>query len=81
MLLKNMRKAHNTFKEVLNSKDEYRLDQWLDKYKSSNIKRVRSCINGINHDIEAVKNAVKYQWSNRVGEGHINSLKNKKRGM
>lgn len=81
LLLKNMREAYNTFREVLYSGDELKLDQWLEKYKSTNIKRIRSFINGINHDLEAVKNAIKYPWSNGVVEGHVNRLKNKKREM
>ena len=81
ILLKNMREAYNTFREILNSKDELRLDQWIEKNKSTNIKRIRSFINGINHDLEAVKNAIKYPWSNGVVEGHVNRLKNKKREM
>ena len=81
ILLKNMREAYNTFREVLNSKDELRLDQWIDNYKSTEIKKIRSFINGINHDLEAVKNAIKYPWSNGVVEGHVNRLKNKKREM
>ena len=40
-----------------------------------------SFINGIIHDLEAVKNAIKYPWSNGVVEGHVNRLKNKKREM
>src|SRR5690554_2428604 len=75
ILLKNMREAYNTFREILNSKDELRLDQWLEKYKSTKIMRIRSFINGINHDLEAVKNAIKYPWSNGVVEGHVNRLK------
>ena len=81
ILLKNMREAYNTFREILNSKDELRLDQWLEKYKSTKIMRIKSFINGINHDLEAVKNAIKYPWSNGVVEGHVNRLKNKKREM
>lgn len=81
MLLKSMREVYNTFREVLNSKDELRLDQWLEKYKSTQIRRIKSFINGIIHDLEAVKNAIKYPWSNGVVEGHVNRLKNKKREM
>ena len=40
-----------------------------------------SFINGINLDLKAVKNAIKYPWSNGVVEGHVNRLKNKKREM
>lgn len=76
-----MREAYNTFREILNSKDELRLDQWLEKYKSTKIMRIKCFINGITHDLEAVKNAIKYPWSNGVVEGHVNRLKKKKREM
>jgi len=76
-----MREGYNTFREVLNSKDELRLDQWLEKYKSTKIRRIISFINGINLDLKAVKNAIKYPWSKGVVEGHVNRLKNKKREM
>ena len=72
MLLRNMREAYSSFRDVLNSGEELVLDQWLEKYKSTKIKRIRSFINGINHDLEAVKNAIKYPWSNGVVEGHVN---------
>ena len=52
-----------------------------EKYKTTNIKRIKSFINGIYHDLEAIKNAIKYSWSNGVVEGHVNRLKNKKREM
>ena|SRR5690554_2039491 len=81
MLLRDMREAHSSFRNVLNSGDKLRLNQWLEKYKSTNIKRIRSLINGINHDLEAIKYAIKYPLSNGVVEGHVNRLKNKKREM
>ena len=58
ILLKHMREAYNTFREILNSKDEQRLDQWLEKYKSTKIMMIRSIINGINHNLEAVISAI-----------------------
>ena len=81
VILRDMREIYRSFRDVLNSGDELKLDQWLEKYKSTYIKRIRSFINGINHDLEAIKNAIKYPWSNGVVEGHVNRLKNKKREM
>ena len=81
ILLKDMREAYSSFRNVLNNGDVLRLEQWLDKYKTTNIKRIRSFVNGLNHDLEAIKNAIKYAWSNGVVEGHVNRLKNKKREM
>jgi transposase len=42
---------------------------------------LKTFINGIRHDIEAVKNAIKYKWTNGLVEGHVNRLKNIKREM
>lgn len=81
ILLKEMREAYSSFRDVLNSEDDLNLDLWLEKYKTTNIKRIKSFINGIYHDLEAIKNAIKYSWSNGVVEGHVNRLKNKKREM
>ena len=81
MLLRDMRETYSSFRNVLNSGNELVLDQWLEKYKSTNVKRIRSFINGINHDLETIKNTIKYPWSNGVVEGHVNRLKNKKREM
>ncbi len=81
MLLRDMREIYSSFRDVLNSGDEFGLCQWLEKYDSTKIKRIRSFVNGINQDLEAVKNAIKYPWSNGVVEGHVNRLKNKKREM
>lgn len=81
MLLKDMREAYNTFRKVINNENELRLNQWIEMYMSTKIKGIRSFINGINHDLEAVKNAIKYSWSNGVVEGHVNRLKNKIREM
>lgn len=81
ILLKEMREAYRSFRDILNSGDDLNLDLWLEKYKTTNIKRIKSFVNGIYHDLEAIKNAIKYSWSNGVVEGHVNRLKNKKREM
>jgi transposase len=43
------------------------------------MRKFKTFINGIRHDIEAVKNAIKYKWTNGLVEGHVNRLKNKKK--
>ncbi len=80
-LLQEMRNAYISFREVLNCNDDSNLSVWISEHKGTNIKRLKTFINGINHDIEAVKNAIKYKWTNGLVEGHVNRLKNKKREM
>ena len=80
-LLTEMRNAYISFKEVLNGNNDSNLLVWITENKSTTIGRLKSFINGIKHDIEAVKNAIKYKWTNGLVEGHVNRLKNKKREM
>ena len=80
-LLTEMRKAYISFKEVLNGNDDSNLLHWITEHKCTTIRKLKTFINGIRHDIEAVKNAIKYKWTNGLVEGHVNRLKNKKREM
>ncbi|WP_367363046.1 transposase [Mesotoga sp.] len=53
----------------------------MDKVKKSNIRELTTFARGIERDIEAVKNAIKTEFSNGVIEGVINKLKVIKRIM
>lgn len=46
-----------------------------------NISEVNSYIKGINRDIEGVKNAIMYEYSNGLAEGIVNKIKVIKRIM
>lgn len=80
-LLKEMRDAYVSFREILNGDDDSLLSGWISEYNSTTIKSLKTFINGLNHDIDAVRNAIKYKWTNGLVEGHVNRLKNKKREM
>lgn len=80
-LLQEMRNAYISFREVLNGNDDSNLSIWIEEHKSTSIARLKTFINGLRNDIEAVKNAIKYKWTNGLVEGHVNRLKNKKREM
>ncbi|MDD4439893.1 MAG: transposase, partial [Tissierellia bacterium] len=80
-LLKEMRNAYISFREVLNGDDDSLLSVWISEYNSTTIKRLKTFINGLNHDIDAVRNSIKFKWTNGLVEGHVNRLKNKKREM
>lgn len=52
------------FKDIMFSKKEDKLDKWIDKTKKYKIPEMDSFINGIERDLEAVKNGIKYNYNN-----------------
>ncbi len=54
---------------------------WLDAYRNSSIKELKTLAYGISLDIKAVQNAVAYDISNGIVEGFVNKLKVVKRIM
>lgn len=71
----------NEFKSILKKGNEDYLYSWINKVSVLNIKELNSFINGINRDILAVINAVKYNYSNGLAEGSVNKAKLIKRIM
>lgn len=69
------------FKEVVFSKKVRKLSYWIKKAKKINVKELNSFITLIEGDIEAVKNAIKYDYSNGLTEGFNNKTKVIKRVM
>lgn len=69
------------FKSMLTDKNIDALDKWMEGAKNLNIPEINSFINGIERDMEAVRNAIKYEYSNGLVEGCINKLKVIKRIM
>lgn len=69
------------FKEILFGKDNKKLNIWIEKSKSLNIRELNSFITGIARDIDAVNNAITYEYSNGLAEGKINKIKVIKRIM
>jgi len=70
-----------SFKEVLFSKNTSKLDGWLKDALSLGLDEITTFVNGINRDIEAVRNAIKYDYNNGLAEGSVNKLKVIKRIM
>jgi transposase len=70
-----------SFRDILNSKDESRLENWLTEVKRYNIHELNSFVRGIERDMEAVKNAIRSEFSNGIIEGVINKIKVIKRVM
>jgi len=69
------------FKEILFSKKPDDLDLWLEKAKKENIDELTKFTNLLENDIEAVNNAIKYDYSNGLTEGFNNKTKVIKREM
>jgi transposase len=70
-----------SFKEILFSKKEELLDSWIEQAFLLGIDEINSFIGGIKRDIDAVKNAVKYDFNNGLAEGSVNKPKVIKRIM
>jgi hypothetical protein len=70
-----------SFKETLFSKKKNNLNKWIKDARELGIDEITSFINGISRDIDAVKNAIKYNYNNGLAEGSVNKLKVIKRIM
>jgi transposase len=64
-----------SFRVILKNKDESRLKNWLTEVKRYNIHEFNTFVRGIERDIEAVKNAIRSEYSNGIIEGVINKIK------
>lgn len=62
-------------------KDETELDSWIKRAEILQITEINSFLKLIRSDLEAVKNAIKYDYSNGPAEGHNNKIKVIKRQM
>lgn len=69
------------FKEILFGEDSTNLNIWIKKSKAQGIRELNSFITGITRDMEAVENAITYEYSNGLAEGKINKIKVIKRIM
>lgn len=74
-------KLASDFKSLLFGKDEAKLDSWMRKVEGCQIAEINSFLKLIQSDMEAVKNAIKYSYSNGPTEGHNNKIKMIKRQM
>jgi len=70
-----------TFKAIVLAKKVNEIDAWIETAAQCGIDEIDSFVNGINADLEAVKNAIRYEYNNGLAEGSINKLKLIKRIM
>jgi len=71
----------NDFKAVLKSKKSEALLSWIEKASALEIDELDSFVEGIKLDIDAVMNAITYDYSNGLAEGIVNKIKVIKRIM
>jgi len=69
------------FTTMVRHRLEARLDGWLEMVKTSGLPALVSFANGLQKDLTAVRNALRYVWSNGQTEGQVNRLKYIKRSM
>ena len=54
---------------------------WIKNTREYKIAEINSFLNGIERDLDAVKNGVKYEYNNGLAEGSVNKIKLIKRVM
>lgn len=79
--LKELLKMIKKIKEIVFSKKPRKLAKWISDAKKINVKELNSFVTLIESDIDAVKNAIKYNYSNGLTEGFNNKTKVIKRIM
>ena len=71
----------NEFKHLLESKNVEKLEEWIEKANNLKIRKIDKFVNGLKRDIQAVRNAIIYEYNNGLTEGSVNKLKVIKRVM
>jgi transposase len=71
----------NSYKALFSARHVEGLEQWLESAKTLGSPDVAGCVNGINRDIDAVKNAILYNHNNGLAEGSVNKIKRIKHTM
>lgn len=60
------------FKEVLRSKELEILGEWMVEVNSLKIREIDRFVKGTKRDIEAVRNAIRYEYNNGLAKGSVN---------
>jgi len=78
---KTIFKMVNRFKGLVSRKDITALSKWIEDALALDLEEMVSFANGLKGDLDAVHNALKYDYSNGVAEGSVNKVKVIKRIM
>lgn len=80
-ILSTLREFCVSFKTIMAGNSTTDLTDWIEKYKNEPLSHLRTFSTGLLRDLDAVKNAITYQYNNGLAEGLNNKLKALKRGM
>lgn len=80
-ILTELRESYTSFRQTLKGGDINALDNWIRKYSESRFKGISTFAKHMWKDIDAIRNAVLYQYSNGIAEGLNNKIKAIKREM
>lgn len=59
------------FKEIMFIQKYDKLEMWIKKIREYKIREIDSFLNGIERDLEAVKNGIRYDYNNGLAEGSV----------
>lgn len=76
-----IKKLGRDFQRLIRGRSETAFDEWVVEVSKSGIADLRRWAKSLLADEAAVRNALRYEWSNGQVEGHVNRLKNIKRAM
>ena len=80
-ILQDLRQAYTSFQEVMNGDAPDELNAWIERYAVSRYQHIASFAKELKKDISAIKNAIRYNFSNGPMEGCNNKVKAVKRSM
>ena len=66
---------------MLKSKNVEKLEEWIEKANNLKIRKIDKFVNGLKRDMQAVRNAIIYEYNNGLAEDSENKLKVIKRIM
>jgi hypothetical protein len=73
--------AVQSFRALISAKRVDELDAWMENARHLGIDEFVGFVNGLSADVDAVKNAIRFEYSNGLAEGSINKVKLIKRIM
>ena len=59
----------------MNSKNVEKLEEWIEKANNLKIRKIDKFVNGLKREMQAVRNAIIYEYNNGLAEGSVNKLK------
>jgi len=80
-IIESIINLEDEFKQMLKSKNVEKLEEWIEKANNLKIRKIDKFVNGLKRNMQAVRNAIIYEYNNGLAEGSVNKLKVIKRIM